>query len=184
MAHTTIMRWVHQYSPELDKRLRRHLKKTNDSWRVDEMYIKVKGQWMYLYRAVDSEGSTIDFYLSKTRDHKAAKRFFKKALRSFHVSKPRVMTVDKNPAYPIAIEQLKKEKSIPVGMQLRQQKYLNNIVEQDHRFIKKRVRSMLGFKSFRTATYILSGIEAMHMIKKKQVHQGVKSVQNQKEFIH
>jgi len=183
IAHTTIMRWVHQYGPELDKRVRCHLKKTNDSWRVDETYIKVKGQWMYLYRAVDSEGSTIDFYLSKTRDHKAAKCFFKKALRSFHVSKPRVITVDKNPAYPIAVEELRKEKNMPSGMQLRQKKYLNNIVEQDHRFIKKRVRSMLGLKSFRTATYILSGIEAMHMIKKKQVHQGVKSAQNRKEFI-
>ena len=79
MAHTTIMRWVHQYGP----RVRRHLKPTNDSWRVDETYIKVKGQWMYLYRAVDSEGNTIDFYLSKIRDKKATKRFFKKALRFF-----------------------------------------------------------------------------------------------------
>ncbi|ANS52249.1 hypothetical protein BT246_69580 (plasmid) [Bacillus thuringiensis] len=103
LAHTTIMRWVHQYGPELDKRIRHHLKQTNDSWRVDETYIKVKGQWTYLYRAVDSEGNTIDFYLSKSRNHQAAKRFFKKALRSFHVSKPRVITVDKNPAYPIAI---------------------------------------------------------------------------------
>ncbi|MCM3654103.1 IS6 family transposase [Metabacillus litoralis] len=184
MAHTTIMRWVHQYGPELDERVRRHLKPTNDSWRVDETYIKVKGQWMYLYRAVDSEGNTIDFYLSKTRNKKAAKCFFKKALRSFHVSKPRVITVDKNPAYPIAVEELRKEKNMPSGMKLRQKKYLNNIVEQDHRFIKKRVRSMLGLKSLRTATYILSGIEAMHMIKKKQVHQGVKSAQNEVEFIH
>ncbi|MBJ8009586.1 MULTISPECIES: IS6 family transposase [Bacillus cereus group] len=184
ISHTTIMRWVHQYGPELDKRIRRHLKQTNDSWRVDETYIKVKGQWMYLYRAVDSKGNTIDFYLSKTRDQKAAKRFFKKALRSFHVSKPRVITVDKNPAYPIAIEQLKKEKSIPDGMQLRQQKYLNNIVEQDHRFIKKRVRSMLGFKSFKTATSILRGVEAMHMMKKGQTSQGGKSVQNQVNLIH
>ena len=92
--------------------------------------------------------------------------------------------MDKNPAYPIAVEELRKEKNMPSGTQLRQKKYLNNIVEQDHRFIKKRVRSMLGLKSFRTATYILSGIEAMHMIKKKQVHQGVKSVQNEVEFIH
>ena len=184
MAHTTIMRWVHQYGPELDERVRRHLKPTNDSWRVDETYIKVKGQWMYLYRAVYSKGNTIDFYFSKTRDKRAAKCFFKKALRSFHVSKPRVITVDKNPAYPIAVEELRKEKNMPSGMQLRQKKYLNNLVEQDHRFIKKRVRSMLGMKSFRTATYILSGIEAMHMIKKKQVHQGVKSVQNEVEFIH
>jgi len=184
MAHTTIMRWVHQYGPELDKRVRRQLKQTNDSWRVDETYIRVKGQWMYLYRAVDSKGNTIDFYLSKTRDKKAAKRFFKKALRSFHVSKPRVITVDKNPAYPIAIEELKKEKSIPDGMQLRQQKYLNNIVEQDHRFIKKRVRSMLGLKTFRTAKQIICGAEAMHMLKKGQLQQGVKSVQSEIEFIH
>ncbi|EJS46362.1 hypothetical protein ICG_05732 [Bacillus cereus BAG1X1-3] len=180
ISHTTIMRWVH----ELDKRIRRHLKQTNDSWRVDETYIKVKGQWMYLYRAVDSRGNTIEFCLGKTRDQKTAKRFFKKALRSFHVSQPRVMTVDKNPAYPIAIEQLKKEKSIPDGMQLRQQKYLNNIVEQDHRFIKKRIHSMLGFKCFDTATSILSGVEAMHMIKKEQIDLRDQSVQNQKKFIH
>ncbi|SEB21316.1 IS6 family transposase [Bacillus nitratireducens] len=169
LAHTTIMRWVHQYGPELDKRVRRHLKLTNDYWRVDETYVKVKGQWMYLYRAVDSKGNTIDFYLSKTRDHRAVKRFFKKALQSFHVSKPRVITVDKNPAYPIAIEELKTEKKMPVGIQIRQVKYLNNIVEQDHRFIKKRVRSMLGLKFFRTATSILPGIEAMHIIKKGQL---------------
>ncbi|PGQ08842.1 IS6 family transposase, partial [Bacillus cereus] len=130
------------------------------------------------------KGNTIDFFLNKTRDQKAAKRFFKKALRSFHVSKPRVITVDQNPAYPIAIEQLKKEKSIPDGMQLRQQKYLNNIVEQDHRFKKKRIRSMLGFKCFDTATSILSGVGAMHMIKKEQFDLRDQSVQNQKEFIH
>ncbi|MGG3528279.1 IS6 family transposase [Bacillus pseudomycoides] len=183
VAHTTIMRWVHQYGPELDKRIRRHLKQTNDSWRVDETYIKVKSQWMYLYRAVDSKGNTIDFYLSKARNHKAAKRLFKKALQSFHISEPRVVTVDKNPTYPIEVEELRKEKKMPLGIQLRQVKYLNNIVEQNHRFIKKRVRSMLGFKSFRTATYILSGIEAMHMMKKKQFHQGVESAQNQKDFI-
>ncbi|MBY0594990.1 IS6 family transposase [Bacillus bingmayongensis] len=184
IAHTTIMRWVHQYGSELDERIRRHLKPTNDSWRVDEAYIKVKGQWIYLYRAVDSEGNTIDFYLSETRDTKAAKRFFKKALRSFHISKPRVITVDKNPAYPLAIQELKEEKRIPEGVQIRQCKYLNNIVEQDHRFIKKRVRSMLGLKSFRTATLILRGIEAMHMMTKRQLHQRVKSVQNEVEVIH
>ncbi len=107
-----IMRWFHQYGPKLDKQIRHHLQQNNDLWKVDETYIKVKGQWLYLYRAVDSKGSTIDFCLSKTRDQKAAKHFFKKALRSFYVSKPRVITIDKNPAYPIAIKQLKKEKSI------------------------------------------------------------------------
>lgn len=184
MAHTTIMRWVHQYGPELDKRVRRHLKPTNDSWRVDETYIKVKGQWMYLYRSVDSEGNTIDFYLSESRDKQAAKRFFKKALAFSYVSKPRVITVDKNPAYPIAIQELKEEKQIPEGIQLRQVKYLNNIIEQDHRFIKKRIRPMLGLKSLQTAKRIIAGIEAMHMIKKGQTLQREKSVQNQKEFIH
>lgn len=110
IAHTTIMRWVRQYGRELDERVRRHLKTTNDSWRVDETYIKVKGQWVYLYRAVDSNGNTIDFYLSKTRNKQAAKRFFKEALAFLHVSNPRVITVDKNPPYPAAIEELKVEK--------------------------------------------------------------------------
>ncbi|AIK37826.1 integrase core domain protein [Bacillus pseudomycoides] len=184
MAHTKIMRWVHQYGPQLEEKVRHHLKTTNDSWRVDETYIKVKGQWMYVYRAVDSEGNTIDFYLSKSRDKQAAKRFFKKALAASHICKPRVITVDKNPAYPVAIQELKEEKHMPEGIQIRQVKYLNNIVEQDHRFIKKRVRSMLGFKSYETATSILSGVEAMHMMKKGQLNLQVKSAQNEVGFIH
>jgi len=138
--------------------------------------VKVKGQWMYLYRAVDSEGNTIDFYLSKTRNKQAAKRFFKKALAFSHVSKPRVITVDENPTYPMTIQELKKEKQMPKGIQLRQVKYLNNIVEQDHRFIKKRIRPMLGLKSLRTAKRIIAGIEAMHMIKKGQILQRENSV--------
>ena len=105
--HTTIMRWVHQYSPEIDKKIRKHLRPTNDSWRVDETYIKVKGEWKYLYRAVDSDGSTIDFMLSAKRDRKAVQRFFKKALGSNHNQMPRVITVDKNPAYPAAVNELK-----------------------------------------------------------------------------
>jgi transposase-like protein len=101
---------------------------------------------MYLYRAVDSEGNTIDFYLSKNRNTQSAKCFFKKALASSHVSSPRVITVDKNPAYPVAIQQLKDEQRMPEGIQMRQVKYLNHIVEQDHRCIKKRVRYMLRMK--------------------------------------
>ncbi len=184
VAHTTIMRWVHQYGPELDERVRRHLKSTNDSWSVDGTYIKVKGHWMYLCRAVDSEGNTIDFYLSKSGDKQAATHFFKKALAFSYVSKLRVITIYKNPAYPVAIRALKKEKRMPKGIQLRQVRYLNNIVEQDHRFIKKRVRSMLGFKSYETAISILSGVEAMHMLKKGQLHPQVKSAQNEFRFIH
>jgi IS6 family transposase len=155
------------YSPELDKRVRRYLKKTNDSWRVDETYVKVKGKWMYLYRAVDSEGNTIDFYLRKNRNAKSAKRFLKKALASCHTVTPRVITVDKNPAYiPFFIKALHEEKSMPIDVKVRQIRYLNNIVEQDHRFIKKRIRTMLSLKSFRTAKWILAGIEAIHMMKK------------------
>ncbi|WP_028390631.1 IS6 family transposase, partial [Bacillus cihuensis] len=173
-----------KYGPELDERVRRYLKITNDSWRVNETYVKVEGQWMYLYRAVDLEGNTIDFYLSKARNKQAAKRFFKKALAFSHVSKPRVITVDKNPAYSIAIQELKEEMQMLEGVQLRKVKYLNNIVEQDHRFIKKRIRPMLGLKSLRTAKLIIAGIEAMHMVKKGQILQRENSVQNQKEFIH
>ncbi|PHC36989.1 IS6 family transposase [Bacillus pseudomycoides] len=179
ISHTTIMRWVHRYGSELDKRVRRHLKKTNASWRVDETYIKVKGKWMYLYRAVDSGGNTVDFYLSKNRKAKSAKRFFKKALASCHTSKPRVLTVDKNPAYPKAVKQSQK-----AGIKFRQMKYLNNIVEQDHRFIKKRVRYILGFQSFHTATKTLAGIEAMHMIRKGHTFHGEKSVQKQIQLIN
>ena len=90
--HTTIMRWGHQYSPKIEKKVLRHLRPTNDSWRVDETYIKVKGEWKYLYKAVDSAGNTIDFMLSAKRNRKAAKRFFKKALSSNQI--PRVITVD------------------------------------------------------------------------------------------
>ncbi|MED2777595.1 IS6 family transposase, partial [Bacillus thuringiensis] len=128
-----------------------------------------------LYRAIDSKGNTIDFYLSCKRDAKAAKCFLKKALVSCHAKKPRSITADGDKAYPVAIRELKEEKGIP----LRVKKYLNNIIEQDHRFIKKRIRNMLGLKSWRTATKMIAGIEAMHMIKKGQTLQGEKSVQKQ-----
>jgi transposase-like protein len=123
--HTTIMRWVHQYSPEIEKKVRRYLRPTNDSWRVDETYIKVKGEWKYFYRAVDSNGDTIDFMLSAKRNKKAAKRFFKKALSSNHNQIPRVITVDKNPAYPSAVNELKNDKILPINVGIRQIKYLS-----------------------------------------------------------
>ena len=130
--HSTINRWVLKYAPELDKRIRPHLKPTSDSWRVDETYIKVKGAWKYLYRAVDSEGYTLDFMLSVKRDGKAVARFFHKVLRAQHTQTPRVITVDKNAAYPVAINELKKDKTLEAETKLRQSKYLNNIIEQDH----------------------------------------------------
>ncbi len=160
--HTTIYRWVQHYAPELDKRCRPHLKACNDSWRVDETYVKIKKIWMYLYRAIDSEGNTLEFLLSPTRDAQAAKRFFVKALPSTAGSAPyahplqeqvaqptatatpttptpapRVINVDKNAAYPKAMAELKASGVLPEAVELRQVKYLNNIVEQDHRFIKQ-----------------------------------------------
>jgi len=167
--HSTIYRWVQSYAPELEKRCRPHLKPTNGSYRVDETYIKVKGQWKYLYRAVDSEGNTIDFMLSAKRDAKSAKRFFKKALKASHSSNPRVINVDKNAAYPPAVSELKEEEILSETCELRQVKYLNNIIEQDHRFIKRRVAPGLGFASFKTAQRTLRGYEAMNMIRKGQI---------------
>ena len=184
LAHTTIMRWVHQYGPVLNERMRKYLKPTNDSWRVDETYLKIKGEKMYLYRAIDSEGNTIDFYLSQKRDAKAAKRFLKKDLDSCHAAKPRTITADGDKAYPVAIRELKEEKYISYCTPLRVKKYLNNIIEQDHRFIKKRIRNMLGLKLLQTARKMIAGIEAMHMIKKRQLKLREQSVQNQNICIH
>ncbi|QGQ96063.1 IS6 family transposase [Paenibacillus psychroresistens] len=119
-----------------------------DSFRTDETYVKVKGQWKYLYRAVDSSGVTIDFMLSENRDIHVSKRFFKKAMTSPHNQSPRVITVDKNPAYPTAVQQIKDEKAMKQETLLRQQKYFNNIIEQDHRFIKKTIKTDVGIQVF------------------------------------
>jgi transposase-like protein len=182
--HTTIFRWVQAYSPEIEKRSRFHVMKTNDSWRTDETYVKINGKWRYLYRAVDSRGNTIDFLLRAKRDKAAAKRFFQKALKARHNVNPRVITVDKNAAYPPAIEQLKEDKVMVDTCEVRQIKYLNNIVEQDHRFIKRLVRPGLGFKSFHTAWRTLRGFEAMNMIRKGQI-EGIEKgdIKSQVQFI-
>jgi transposase-like protein len=170
--HTTIFRWVQCYAPELERRCRPHLKITTDSWRVDETYVKVKGVWTYLYRAVDSQGNTLEFLLSTTRDAQAAKRFFAKALGASHTMTPRVITVDKNAAYPKAIKELKAAGDIATSCELRQSKYLNNLVEQDHRFIKRLVKPGMGFFSFETAWRTLQGYEGIQMMRKGQM-QGV-----------
>jgi IS6 family transposase len=162
--HSTINRWVLDYAPELDRRCRTHLKPSNDSWRVDETYVKVKKQWKYLYRAVDSQGNTIDFLLTARRDAKAAKRFFIKALKASHTQKPRVINVDKNPSYPPAIEQIKKSNTLPEDTQLRQVKYLNNMIEQDHRGVKHLINPGMSFSSFNSARRTIKGYEAMNMM--------------------
>jgi transposase, IS6 family len=167
--HTTIFRWAQAYAAALEKRIRPHLRPTNGSWRVDETYIRVKGRWTYLYRAVDSHGQTIDFLLSAKRDAAAAKRFFRKALAQPHTVNPRTLTVDKNPAYPKAVTELKGGAELWRFSRLRQVKYLNNIVEQDHRRVKRLTRPGLGFGGFWTARRTLAGFEAMAMIRKGQV---------------
>ena len=167
--HTTLFRWIQAYAPELDKRLRPHLRTTTGSWRVDETYVKVKGRWVYLYRAVDARGQTIDFLLSAKRDAATARRFFRKALKQAHTVNPRTLTVDKNAAYPSATKTMKKAGELWRFAKLRQVKYLNNIVEQDHRRIKRLVRPGLGFKSFHTARRTIAGYEILAMVRKGQV---------------
>ena len=167
--HSTIFRWIQAYAAELEKRIRPHLRLSNGSWRVDETYVRVKGRWTYLNRAVDSRGQTIDFLLSAKRDTAAAKRFFRKALAQPHTVNPRTITVDKNPAYPKAVTEMKQNAELWRRSRLRQVKYLNNIVEQDHRRIKRLIRPGLGFGGFWTARRTLAGMEAMAMIRKGQI---------------
>ena len=162
--HSSINRWAIRFLPLLEKTFRKHKHAVGTSWRMDETYIKVNGTWKYLYRAVDKQGQTVDFLLTAKRDAAAARRFFEKARRRNTV--PDKVTVDKSGANQPALKQLNKEREVPIT--IRQVKYLNNIVEQDHRAIKRITRPMLGFKSFRAARAILAGIELMHMIRKGQ----------------
>jgi IS6 family transposase len=151
--HVTLWRWVQRYAPELEKRLRKRLKATNDSWRVDETYVRVKGQWRYLYRAVDSSGATLDFLLSAKQDAEAARRFLAKALGRQNHPAPRVIHTDG---------------VLDENCRHRVGRYLNNLVEQDHRAIKRRVKASQHFRSFWAAWRTLAGYEAVHMIRKGQ----------------
>src|SRR3954466_6579020 len=182
--HTTIFRWIQAYAPELEKRIRPHLRPSNGSWRVDETYVKGKGRWTYLSGAVDSRGQTIDFLLSAKRDAAAAKRFFRKALGQPHTVNPRTITVDKNPAYPCAVEHMKADGELWRRSRLRQVKYLNNIVEQDHRRVKRLIRPGLSFGSFWTARRTLAGYEVMAMVRKGQVRRiGGRDMRAQATFV-
>ena len=165
--HSTINRWVINYSPKLEAEFTSHYKRNvGSSWRMDETYIKIKGQWNYLYRAVDKSGATIDFMLSKNRDKKAAKRFFSKAISSSE--KPEKVTIDKSGSNNAALISINKDLDENAKIEIRQIKYLNNIVEQDHRFIKRITKPMMGFKAFHSASAILIGIELHHMLHKGQ----------------
>ncbi|UUZ77135.1 IS6 family transposase [Polaromonas sp. P1(28)-13] len=163
--HSSINRWAIRFLPLLEKVFRKHKRPVGGSWRMDETYIKVKGVWKYLYRAVDKEGKTVDFLLTAQRDKAAAVRFFDKAMKASGV--PEKVTLDKSSANKAAMDEINARGEMPIIV--RQIKYLNNIVEQDHRAIKRVTKPMLNFKSFRAAKNVLAGIELMHMIRKGQL---------------
>ena len=168
VGHTTIWHWVQRYGPELEERLRHHLKPTNKSWRVDETYVRVKGRWCYLYRAIDSSGATIDFVLSRWRDAATATRLFRKALTDPSHPQPRVINTDQARLYGSAIAGVKKAGLLRRRCRHRPVQYVNNIAEQDHRAIKRRVTAKQGFRAFHAARRTIQGYEAMHMIRKGQ----------------
>ncbi|MBL4907144.1 MAG: IS6 family transposase [Sulfitobacter sp.] len=166
--HSTLYRWVQHYAPELENRLKWYKRSRSYSWRVDETYIKVKGHWKYLYRAIDKGGDTIDFCLSATRNTSAAKRFLKKTIKNNNRQVPLFISSDKAPAYGEAIRKLKAEGILPKGLIHRQIKFLNNRLEGDHGKLKRLIKPSLGFKSMKTAYATIKGFEVMRMFKKGQ----------------
>ena len=165
LDHSTLNRWVIRYTPGLVANAQKHKRRIGVSWRFDETYIKVRGQWKYLYRAVDKDGDTIDFLLTAKRDTKASLRFLRQAIRNNGT--PLKINIDKSGANTAAIEAYNKESG--ASIEIRQCKYLNNIVEQDHRRVKQETRSALGFKAFYSAHATVVGVELIHMIRKGQV---------------
>jgi len=160
--HSSINRWAVRFLPLIEKIARKHKRPVGGSWRMDETYMKVKGVWKYLYRAVDKQGKTVDFLLTAKRDMAAAKRFFNKAMGAN--GDPEKVAMDKSGANKAAIDAINAGRDVPIVVS--QVKYLNNIVEQDHCAIKRVTRPMLNFKSFRYVSCVLAGIELMHMIRK------------------
>ncbi len=172
--HTTLNRWVKRYSSAIADAARRRKRSFDRSWRMDETYIKVKGVWVYLYRADDKHGKTLNFMLSERRNKPAATKFFARTLEVNGL--PRKIVIDKsgaNTAGINAINKMLKGFGCPVPIEMVRRKYLNNIVEQDQRFIKRRTRPMLGFKVFASAAATLDGIEVAHMIRKGQITPGL-----------
>ena len=181
--HSTIARWVVHYAPLLNQLIRREMRRPNRSWRVDETYVRVAGRWTYLYQAIDSAGNTIEFLLSPNRDLVAAKGFLQLALSAVGV-RPRVINVDGHPAYASAISELKESGELSRRCRCRPSQYMNNIIEQDHRFVKKRVVASQGFRSAEGALSTIAGYEAMNIIRKGQIRWLNKDdVRGQKRFI-
>ena len=167
--HTTIWRWVQRYGPEVHRRLRGNVKPKSSTWHMDETFVRIAGRWLYLFRAVDSQGQTVDFYLSETRDREAAKRFLKKALANPDNRPPRVFARDGLRSYPAAIRDLQTEGLMHRSCRHRTRPYANNRIESDHRCIKRRLRAMQGPRSAPAARTLIQSIEAVHMIRKGQV---------------
>lgn len=168
VAPSTICRWVQRYIPEFEKRWDRFSRPVGSSWRMDETFVNVKGKWYYLYRAVDKQGRTVDFYLSKTRGIDSAKAFFRKALATHCGHGPRKVTLDGHKPSHRALRLLRREHPAWRRVRVRCSKYLNNIVEQDHRAIKAKCRAMKSFQSFKTAATTIAGLELAHRIRKRQ----------------
>jgi transposase-like protein len=167
ISHTTILRWVQRYTPEFDKRWSRFASPAGTSWRMDETYVRIRGRWAYLYRAVDASGKTVDFRLSPRRNVASAKAFFRKAVRSQRRS-PQTITLDGYVASDRAVRELREQGRLPNLTKLRSSKYLNNLIEQDHRNVKSRLGTMLGLKSFASAAITIRGVELIHLIRKGQ----------------
>ncbi len=181
--HSTIARWVMHFSAILNDLIRREMRRPNRSWRVDETYVRVGGRWTYLYRAIDSAGNTIDFLLSPHRDLTAAKGFVQLALSTVP-ARPRVINVDGHAAYATAIAELKESGVLSRKCRCRPSPYLNNIIEQDHRFVKKRITASQGFRSVQGALSTIAGYEAMNIIRKGQIRWLPKAaIVGQKRFI-
>ena len=165
--HSTIQRWVFKFSPEVEKNMNKRKRQVGSSWRMDETYIKVGGKDRYLYRAVDKFGNTVDFLLTKRRMKGSAQKFLNKAIGNN--SKPRVINIDKSGANKSGIRSINRELLTVKKIKIRQCKYLNNIVEQDHRNIKRRISIDTGFKEFESAQRTLAGIEVVNIIRKGQI---------------
>jgi transposase-like protein len=183
LDYSTIYRWVQEYASEINKRIKPYLKLTCDSWKVDETYVKIKGVWHYLYRAIDKQGSTLDWMLSRNRNKQSAKIFFKKQLSNTHTVEPRVINVEKSPTFPPALSELQSENVVPKKTKLRAIKYLNNSIENDYKFTKSKSRYRQWYQSFSTARNTLNGIETMRMIQKGQIRNIGKDVVKQNQFV-
>jgi transposase-like protein len=170
LTHTTILRWVQHYLPEFEKCWSRYARPVGGSWRMDETYIKVRGSWVYLYRAVDKAGRTVDFFLRRNRDVTAAKTFLRNAMKNRRT--PTKITLDAYAASHRAVREMKETGELPRRVRVRSSQYLNNLVEQDHRRIKHRIRPMLRFKRFDNAAVTIGGIELAEQIKKGQFKTG------------